>query len=145
MPTNSFEGTWRLVSAVTKTTSGEITHPFGKDAVGYLIYSQGGYMAVAIMQPNRTNFASADIRAGSLEERVAAFDTYVSYCGTYEVKGDKIVHHVELSLFPNWSGVDQERFFEISGDQLTLRTAPMTMEGVERTAHLIWHRASAHR
>jgi hypothetical protein len=74
---------------------------------------------------------------------LAAFDTYLSYCGKYEIDGDKVVHQIELSLFPNWSGVDQERFFEFSGKQLTLRTAPMALEGTQRTAQLIWHRASA--
>lgn len=141
MSSNSLEGTWSLVSAITKTASGEITHPYGKNAIGYLIYSHGGYMAVAIMRPDRRNFASADFRAGSSEERATAFNTYVSYCGTYEIKGEKIVHHIELSSFPNWSGTDQERFFELSGDQLALRTAPLALEGVERTGHLIWHRA----
>ena len=142
MLTNAFVGTWRLVSAETKTASGEVSHFLGKDAAGYLIYSQDGYMAIAIMQANRVNFASADIRAGSLEEKLAAVDTYLSYCGTYKVKGDKVVHHIELSLFPNWSGTDQERYFELSGDQLALRTPPVMIGGVERTAQLIWQRVS---
>jgi len=142
MSTNPFVGTWRLVSGETKTASGEVSHPFGKHATGYLIYSQDGYMAVAIMQANRANSASADIRAGSPEEKLAAFDTYLSYCGTYEVKGDKVLHHIECSLFPNWSGADQVRFFEFSGDQLTLRTPPMALGGMERTVQLIWQRAA---
>ena len=142
MSTNPFIGTWRLVSAETKTASGEISYPFGRDAAGYLIYGQDGYMAVTIMGANRKRFTTADVRGGSLQEKLTAFDTYLSYCGTYEVKGDKVVHQIELSLFPNWSGIDQERFFELSGDELILRTAPMALEGTQRTAQLIWHRAS---
>ncbi len=142
MSISSLAGTWRLVSAETITGSGEISHPFGKDATGYLIYSPDGYMAVLITQANRSNFASADFRAGSPDEQATAFDTCVSYCGTYEVKSDKVVHHIELSLFPNWSGTNQERFFEFSGDRLILRTAPMVMGGVERTARLTWHRVA---
>lgn len=142
MSTNPFVGTWRLVSGEIKTARGEVSHPFGKDPTGYLIYTEDGYVAVAIMSANRASFASADIRAGSSEEKLAAFDTYLSYCGTYEVKDDKVVHHIKVSLFPNWSGADQERFFQFSGNQLTLRTPPMKVEGVEQTAQLIWQRAT---
>lgn len=143
MPANPFVGTWRLVSAETKTADGEVSQPFGKNPTGYIMYSQDGYMAVAIMEPGRASFASGDFRAGTPEERQAAFDTYISYTGTYEVRGDKVIHHIEVSLFPNWSGTDQERFFEFSGDRLSLHTPPMVMGGVERTAHLLWRRATA--
>ena len=142
MSTNPFVGTWQLISNETKDASGEVSHPFGKDATGYLIYNQDGYMALTIMGANRGSFASADIRAGSLEDKQAAFDSYLTYCGTYEVKGDKVVHHVEQSLFPNWSGADQERFFQFSGDQLVLRTPPMAVGGEERTLYITWQRAT---
>jgi hypothetical protein len=129
MSANPFVGTWRLVSGETKTASGEISHPLGKDATGYLIYSSDGYMAVAIMQANRSNFASTDTRGGGLEEKGAAFDTYVSYSGTYEVKGERVIHHVEMSLFPNWSGTDQERFFVIAEVGVELPAYPLALLG----------------
>jgi hypothetical protein len=141
MSTNPFVGAWRLVSAQARTAGGDVSHPLGS-ATGYLIYSEDGYMAVAIMENNRPQFAAPDMRAGRLEEKLAAFDTYLSYCGTYEVRGERVIHHVELSLFPNWSGADQERFYEFSEDRLILRSPPMVIEGVERTAHLTWRRAT---
>jgi hypothetical protein len=142
MSTNPFVGTWRLNSAEAKTTSGEVGPLFGAVASGYLIYSPDGYMAVEITHANRASFASADFRGGSTEEKLAGFDSYVSYSGTYEVKGDQVVHHVELSLFPNWSGADQERFFKFSGDRLVLYTPPMPVGGAERKAELVWQRAT---
>jgi hypothetical protein len=57
------------------------------------------------------------------------------------VHQDTVVHHIEVSLFPNWKGVDQVRRFAFDGDRLTLSTAPMVVAGVERTAHLVWERA----
>jgi hypothetical protein len=45
---------------------------------------------------------------------------------------------VELSLFPNWVGVDQERLLNISADRLTLSTRPLLLDGRQRTAHLVW-------
>ena len=88
-------------------------------------------MAASVIRADRANFNSADIWAARPEEKLAAFDTYGSYCGRYEVKGDKVIHHIELSLFPNWSGRDQERSFEFSRDRLTLRTPSMTLGDVE--------------
>jgi len=59
---NPFIGTWRLVSAETKSDSGEISYPFGKNAMGYLIYGEDGYMAVTIMQAERVEFTTPDVR-----------------------------------------------------------------------------------
>ena len=33
----------------------------------------------------------------------------VAYAGTYEVVGDEVAHHVDLSLIPGWGGNDQQR------------------------------------
>ena len=97
-------------------------------------------MSVSIMQPNRPVFASGDIRGGTVEEKVAAIDGYVSYCGKYTVGEKTIIHHIELSLFPNWIGIDQERFFDFQEDTLTLSTPPFLLEGKNRTAHLVWQK-----
>ena len=140
MSTNPFVGTWRLISFETVEASGETSYPYGKDATGYVIYNEDGYVTFTIMGPDRRRFASADMRAGSLEDKRAAFDTYFAYLGTYEVKSDKVVHHVELSLFPNWTGGDQVRFFEFSGDLLILRTPPLALGGPERTLRVVWQR-----
>jgi len=74
----------------------------------------------------------------------------------YEVRGEKVIHHVEISLFPNWSGPSgsgkaQERSFafshvilseakDLSGDRLTLTAPPMRIGGVELTLVAIWQR-----
>jgi Lipocalin-like domain len=64
-----------------------------------------------------------------------------SYCGTYEFRGETVIHHVELSLFPNWVGVDQERLVEVRANRLTLSTRPTLFAGVQQTARLVWERA----
>jgi hypothetical protein len=140
MATNPFVGTWRLVSCEQRTKDGQISYPFGQDPVGYIIYSHDGYMAVAFMSPNRGRFADGDIAGGTTEEKVAAVETYISYCGRYEVQGDRVIHHIEVSLFPNWIGVDQERFFELDGDELSLSTPPLLVNGVQQAAYLVWKR-----
>src|SRR5215471_4387954 len=143
MSTNAFVGAWRLLSFEARTSSGEVSYPLGRDAAGLLLYGHEGYMAVSVMRGDRGNFKSADIwAAASPEEKLAAFDSYSSYCGRYEVQHDKIIHHVELSLFPNWSGGGQERYFEFAGDQLTLRTPPAIVGGVQQTAIAVWQRVN---
>jgi hypothetical protein len=98
----------------------------GKDAVGYIMYGQDGYMSVAILCPDRARLAAEDLLGGGVE-RAQAADTYLSYCGRYEFRGDTVVHRVELGLFPNWVGVEQERLVEVAGNRLTLSTRPMLL------------------
>jgi hypothetical protein len=140
MSADLFVGAWRLLSLEARTSTGDVTYPFGKDAAGYLLYSREGYMSVSVMQARRTNFASLDDLQASTEEKLAAFDTYSSYSGRYEVRGQKVIHHVEISLFPNWTGKAQERAFEFSGDRLTLSAPPMQIGGVELKLVAIWQR-----
>ncbi len=101
MRPNPLIGTWRLISWENRSVDGQVSYPLGKDAVGYIMYNADGYMFVAIMRPDRAKFAAADLFGGSTQEKAQAADTYVSYCGRYEFRGDTVVHHVDLSLFPN--------------------------------------------
>jgi Lipocalin-like domain len=141
MTSNPLTGTWRLISWDIRSVDGQkISYPLGKDAVGYIIYTQDGYMSVAISRPNRQEFAAGDLLGGSAEEKARAASDYVSYCGRYEFHGDTVSHHVDLSLFPNWVGVEQERLVELKGNRLSLSTRPMLLGGIEQTAHLIWER-----
>ena len=140
MSTSQFGGTWRLQSYEIRGPHGEVSYPYGSDATGYLIYTEDGHMAAALMKANRPNFRSADIFAAGPDEKRTAYESFASYCGTYEVQEDKVIHHVEVSLFPNWSGSDQERFFEISADQLVLRTPFISAEGKAQTAIVTWQR-----
>ena len=141
MTPNPLIGSWRLMSWENRSIDGQkISYPLGRDAVGYIMYNQDGYMSVSIMRPNRTKFAAGDLLGGSVEEKAQAAETYVSYCGRYEFRGDTVIHHVELSSFPNWVGVDQERLVELNGNRLTLSTRPILLGGMNQTAHLIWER-----
>lgn len=140
MKPNPFVGTWRLVSYEVRRADGRITYPWGRDPVGRLMYSEDGYVSVAMMSANRPHFVAKDVKRGSVEEKAAAVDTYISYCGRYEVQGDAIIHHVEICLFPNWVGADQKRNFEFDGDRLSLSAALPSGDGVQKTAHLIWER-----
>jgi Lipocalin-like domain len=134
-------GTWTLESWKVVDANGAVDKPFGPQPVGYILYTPDGYMAVAFMPPGRKLFGAADILGGTPDEKCAAVDTYISYCGRYEVKGDRMFHHIEASLFPNWTGVTQERIVHLEGETLRLSTPPLLIKGKVRTAHLVWKRA----
>ncbi|MGH9741222.1 MAG: lipocalin-like domain-containing protein [Candidatus Acidiferrum sp.] len=140
MSSDLFIGAWRLVSLEARTSTGDVSYPYGPDAAGYLLYSREGYMSVAVMQARRADFSSPDALQTPAAEKLAAFDTYSSYSGRYEIRGQKVIHHVEISLFPNWTGKEQERFFAFSGDRLTLTAPPMLIGGVKLKLVAIWQR-----
>ena len=141
MAEDSPVGAWRLVSMEYVSEDGEASYPLGPDASGYIMYHPNGYMSVNMMSANRPTYASQDLKGGTDEEKVAAAETYISYCGRYEVQGNKVIHHVEVAFFPNRVGADLERTFTVSGNRLSIRTPPILVEGKERTGRLEWERA----
>jgi hypothetical protein len=142
MNVNSLIGTWKLVSFQSRSKDSTVTYPWGKDTIGYYIFSADGYMNVALMNAKRKQYLSGDMLHGSAEEKIAAAESYLSYAGRYEVRGNKIVVHCEVSFFPNWIGSEQVRFFEFSDDEntLTLSTLPVRIGGKHLTSVLVWQR-----
>jgi hypothetical protein len=132
-----FIGTWKLISLELRSDD-QVTYPFGKDPVGYLMYSDEGYMAVAFMASERQRFSSMDMMNATTEEIVAAAGTFMAYCGKYEVTEDKVTHLVEVSFIPNLVGEKQERFYKFEGDKLMLKTPPMILGGKQYSSYLIW-------
>ena len=43
---NPLIGAWRLVSFHLRALDGQLTYPYGPNAVGYYIFSESGYMSV---------------------------------------------------------------------------------------------------
>lgn len=100
-------------------------------------------MSLTVAASQRERFASGDLAAARVGEWVAAAKTYLSYCGRYEIVGaQRLVFHIEASLFPNWTSVRQERYFQLHGDRLQTSTPPLLYEGKLHTSHLSWQRAS---
>lgn len=138
--THPIIGTWKLVSCETRTSDDRIFQPLGTNPVGYLVYTDNGFMSVAIMKSDRLRFQVGDIAGATPEEKIAAADSFISYCGSYKLEAQKVVHHVHVSFFPNWVGIDQVRFVELMGDRLTLSTPPIPVYGVEQVGYLVWER-----
>ena len=138
-----FIGTWRLVSMEARSSTGAVSHPLGEDGGGLLFYSGDGYMSGVLYRADRERFGTQDIMAGTEAQLAAAARSYVSYAGRYEVRGDRVHHHVEASLFPDWVGSTQERIYAFEGSRLTLSTDPIPLGGAELRVVLIWERVEA--
>lgn len=111
------EGTWKLKSFELQNANGEVEYPFGKDAVGYVIYSPTGHFSVQYM-PKVQNEATPK---------------GISYFGNYEYNREKeyVVHHVECSLFPSGEGLDKIRNARLRGKSLKLTCPPLKWEGID--------------
>ena len=134
-------GTWKLVLLEFRS-DGQVVYPVGRDATGLLMYDRNGWMSQQLMRPDRPAFASGDQLRGADAEVRAAVEGYVAYAGTYTVDEthEVVVHHVTASLFPNWVGTDQKRFYKLSGDRLIISTPTVLVAGHLMDVMLIWER-----
>jgi len=133
-------GTYRLLAFENYADDGEVARPFGDDPKGFIIYSAEGYMSAILMRADRPNFAAGDILGGTDEERVDAFSSSSAYAGRWEIVGDQIIHHLDVTTYPNWTGTDQPRDFELTDTHFTLFPPEMMMNGKIRRARVHWER-----
>src|SRR5262245_11067201 len=132
-----FVGTWKLVGIEQRNAKGEVIPPAAgaQNRTGYIIYDSAGYVAVSIMPAARKKYVGAQ---PTDEEALAAITGYAAYFGTFTIdaKEQAVTHHLEGSLNPGM-GKDQKRFFEISGNRLTLKPPPAANGNQSR---LTWER-----
>lgn len=133
-------GAWSLVSFDVDEGKGVEKPRFGPHPVGYLLYTASGRMSAVLsgthrpaLQPPMSLGATA---TGECSKAVADF---LAYAGTYEIRGDRVFHHVEVSVFTNLVGTTLERRFTLEGDTLTIRTVPPEIWGTSNV--LVWKRA----
>jgi hypothetical protein len=129
-------GTWQLVSYEYREPDGTMRYPLGKGAVGRIIYSPGGRMAVQVMNVERPALPldeTAEVDPAALRANLRG---YIAYFGTYMVDWDaRVVTHLpEGSLNGVNVGRSLPRHFVLDGNRLTLRTR------AEDTGGLTWER-----
>ena len=140
MADNPLVGAWKLVGYECKVGERKLGPPLGPDAVGYILYTESGHMSVQIGAADRPPFASPDPLGGTVEEKGRAADTYIAYCGTYELFEDRVVHHVEQAFFPNRIGMAMVRYYKLEGDRIDLTTPPLLIGGEEKVCTISWER-----
>jgi hypothetical protein len=137
-------GTWSLVTwDITYDDQRPVTYPWGADAQGMLIYAADHHMMAVVCSAGRPRLSTESVRKAPIEQKVAAFETYFSYAGSWELRKDEIVHRISYALNPNFIGTDQVRKLTLDGDRLTLSVSDDT-KGVGRHHRLLWRRDSSH-
>jgi len=135
---NSIIGTWKLVSAVLTTLDGATRKLLGDNPSGFLTYTGDGRMTAIVASSGRQPLSVPDPAAAPAAEQAEAFATFTAYAGRYTLHGDRVIHHVEVSLFQNWEGTDQIRFAKLHGTRLTLTAPPMSIGGEQLVVQLTW-------
>jgi len=136
---SKFVGAWKLVAF-----EGQLVPK--RDWAGLLIYDATGHMAAQLLPLDRPKFESGNRLQGTQEEIKSAFDGYFAYFGPYEVNEAEgvVILHVKGSIFPNDVGRDNIRYYEFSGDRLTLIPTNMVdgklIPKSSATVRLIWER-----
>jgi hypothetical protein len=138
-----FIGTWKLISTEEKLHNGK-TRPYtdlGANALGYLMYAEDGHMCATLMKPGRPNW-HGDIEDANDSEKVSAASGYTSYCGTYKIdeKNHVMLHYPEVSLYPNFIGIEQKRPYHFEGNRLIFSDVVPTAE-VERWT-IVWEKVA---
>jgi hypothetical protein len=134
-------GTWRLTSfSEQNLDTGEIRYPFGEAASALVIYEANGYVA--------TIFAAADRKPprapqATDQEAIDLYRSMISFAGRYELSGNRLIYHPEISWNEAWNGTTQERVIEVSKDRLQTNSVPAIspLTGGRTVFSLVWERA----
>ena len=147
---NPLLGTWHLVRWDIIYGDGRAPSlPYGNQATGMIAYTSDGYMSACIARGGRGKLSSASVRSAPEAQRLAAFESYFQYAGSYDINGplgqQQVTHHVTHSLNPNFVGTQQVRNMTFAADGGLTLSASDTLAGTDVARHhrLVWARAAA--
>ena len=127
-------GTWRAVGHEIVAKDGSVSHPFGPGPHhGQIVYHPNGTVSVLVIRTDPQKLGQASAAA----DRLAALDRCVGYMGRWEIRGDRVIHKVDVALNPAWFGTAQERQATLEGDRLIL-SPPADDKGAR--ARITWQR-----
>ena len=134
-------GAWHLESwLISYSNSDRITHPFGEQPAGMIVYTDDGWMSASINRRDRVLLPTGEAFRGIDPTLLAeAYRSYFHYAGRYALQENVITHSVTQSLNPNFVDSTQLRKAEFSGNTLVL-SGDEIVAGVTRSHRLTWHR-----
>jgi hypothetical protein len=117
-----FAGMYKLVSFA----------PHGASPMGRIYYDRAGTMAAMLLPPGRKPLPEMP----TVDDFRNTQRGVVAYFGTYDVDEPtgRVIHHLQAGSNPMWIGTDFIRWYEFSGNRLTLKTNP------NATNVLVWER-----
>ena len=133
-------GTWYLTEAQAIDDQGaRLYEVYGDHPSGVIHYGADGRMMALIAHAGRP-LLSGDRQAAPADERAAAYKSSIGYAGRFEIDGDWVLHHVDVSTYPNWVGTTLRRQARLDEGRLVLLTAPQMQDGVRTVIRLVWQR-----
>jgi len=110
-------GTWKLVSATSKDSSGQpLQPPYGSNPTGLLTYTESGRVTALISYSGRKPLSLGAKPPTRLEQEAEAFKTFLAYGGRYRLSGDKVIHSIEISSIQNYVNRELIRDLKFQGD-----------------------------
>ena len=106
----SLVGTYKFVNQ-TVVVEGVSSEPMGKNPGGYLVITPTRLVMVCAAENRKP--------AKTPEEKAALLDSLVAWAGPYRLEGNKIIVKADTSWVQTWTGKDQVRNWELSGNRLT--------------------------
>lgn len=137
-------GSWLLTEWRIDYPGGAAANwPFGKDAVGLLIYGADGWMSATMSCRARAPLSAASAVQADDASTARAFREYLAYSGRWRLEGSAIAHEVEMSMNPVLIGSCQWRDAHIEGPSLLLGASESLGRGRMRQHQIRWRRAPA--
>ena len=137
---HNFIGTWKLVYWKNTDEKGVVSYPFGEKAQGFISYTPDGYIFAVLTKDGRQPCFSNDPLGVSETEKISSYDSYFSYCGKFEIKGQTVIHHIQSCSFSNWNGAGQLRHYTFTDNALILSTQPFMINGSVQVSELYWEK-----
>lgn len=133
-------GTYQLIGRETKDANGTWQPTPNFSSIGYITYSDTGYMGVHVMPNDRTPFTGAQPTA---QEAKAALQGYTAYYGPFSTEEDEdgkfVIHHRIGQINPGGE-VDAKRFYDFGSDRLILTPAAADGSKEQAARRVLWKR-----
>jgi Lipocalin-like domain len=133
-------GAWTLISIDQTDKEGKKQSLFGSNPKGIQMFDASGQWVQIITRSDIPKFAVNNRQQGTPAENTAAVQGTTATFGTWAVDDAKktLTVRYTASMFPNQTGTESTRIFELAGDDLTVNN-PSTASGV--ISKTVWRRA----
>lgn len=136
-------GTWRLVSIEDTMKDGKVqpSTQFGPHPQGFIMYEPDGHMCATIANGDRP--AWKDPANATDAEKIAYYDTFIAYCGTFKLDGERstVTHYPSVAWTPSYVGSTQPRPFRLEGKRLIITASRGLSNPDIQKRVLVWERA----
>jgi hypothetical protein len=136
-------GTWKLVSIEDTMSDGKVqpSAQFGPHPQGFLMYEPDGHMCATIANGDRP--AWKDPAKPNDAEKIAYYDTFIAYCGTFKLDSaaSTVTHYPSVAWTPAYVGSTQPRPFRLEGNRLIITATRGFSDTAIKKRVLVWERA----